>query len=193
MQCIAVAIMEVNYGLKYQLGNNHLGTVHFHDAWREKIFPIYQIVLTANPTDSAKVNILYVFFYLPIKYVALMIAACAIQDIFLAFFKLVSVHTEDCIYIYTKIEINRFLRQNTVNFSFACHLLMITFSTLLRCLLKKEGLLTCMDPLDIQKIRTYSGWCFQPIKKVWVKLDHFPKTKHENIANLSNHHPVLVL
>jgi len=108
--------MEVNYGLKYQLGNNHLGTVHFHDAWREKIFPIYQIVLTANPTDSAKVNILYVLFYLPKKYVPLMIAACAIQDIFLAFFKLVSVQTEDC--IYTKIEINSFLRKNTVNFSY---------------------------------------------------------------------------
>lgn len=75
--------------------------------------PVYQIVLIDNPLDSAKVNIFDVFFYLPIKCVPPMIAPFRTSS-------WRSSNLSVCIQktVYTKIEINSFLRKNTVNFSY---------------------------------------------------------------------------
>ena len=41
------------------------------------------------------------------------------------------------------------------------------------------------------KSKISAGWCFQPVWKILVKFDHFPKDRGENKNNW-NHHPVSV-
>ena len=41
---------------------------------------------------------------------------------------------------------------------------------------------------EVRKVKKTSSWWFQPIWKIFVKLDHFPNFRDENSENDWNHH-----
>ena len=46
-----------------------------------------------------------------------------------------------------------------------------------------------MVDVSIPKPKPITSWWFQPIWKIFVKLDHFPRVRDENKKYLSCHHP----